>query len=102
MHHFHQCIRNLQYSEDGTPERHDQEIQQNGYGTNHNKRQANAVLHLPFFFFAEIIGKKGTASHAHADEDGGEEGHQGIGASHGCQCVGTEELAHNEGVGDIV
>ena len=102
MHHLHQFRWNLQEPKDGTAQYHHRQVQKDGHAADEKKGKLHAVLHFFLFLFPIIIGKQGAASHAHADEDGGEEGHQRIGASHSRQGIRTQELPYDEGVGDII
>ena len=49
-----------------------------------------------------VGGKEGTASHAQADDNRGNEDHQRVGRANGCQRICPDALSHNQRIYQIV
>ena len=102
VHHFHQLAGGPQEAQDRAAERHHQEVQGYGDPADQQEGQPHCALHAGLLLPAEIVGEQGAAAHGHANQDGSQECHQSVGASHRRQRVRPQEAAHDQGVRDII
>ena len=99
---FQQCVRGIEQEQQRLEECHRHNSQhQHRTGTQHNS-SCNGFFHALLILSAEIpCGYDGKAigqSHQKANHQGIE----GIGCTHGCQCLFTQKAAHNTGIGQTV
>ena len=94
--------RHLQQPEDGVDEQEHRQVERHGGAADHAQGEEDLPPHAVAVPPPIGDGHRHPASHGQAQQDGGEEGHQGIGRPHGGQGVGAHIPPHNEGIGDVV
>ena len=92
----------LEQPEDGVQQQIDGEIQHQGGAAHQQEGEEDLPPHAGGISPAEGEGDRHAAAHGEPQQDGGEEGHEGVGGAHGGQGVGAHIPPHDEGVGDVV
>ena len=80
----------------------DQQVEHQGDARNKQEGLEHALPHLLGLAAAVLHGHSRAAAHAQAQQDRGEEGHQGVGGPHRRQRIRAEEAAHHPSVGNVV
>ena len=102
LHQGFELTRHPQHPQDAVQPQIHQRVQHQRDARDQAEREEHALAHPFFFPAAELHGDGRAAAHAQPQQDGGEEGHEGIGRAHRRQCVRAEEAAHHPGVRDVI
>ena len=95
-------FRNLKQIQNLVHQAKNQQIQHYRCRQNQDKGSTHTLSKAFHPFFSISDGKQRAAAHTQSQQNRGEKGHEGIGRSHRRQCAGTEKLAYNQGIRNIV
>ena len=102
LHQRLQLFGHPQHPEDAVQPQIDQQVQHQRDPRDEDEGLEHAPAHF-FGFAAAILHRDGrAAAHAQAQQNRGEEGHEGVGRADRRQRVGAEEAPHHPCVGDVV
>ena len=102
LHQWAQLLRHPQHPQDSVQSQIHQHVQHQRDACNEDERKEHALPHPVLLAAAILHGNGRTAAHAQAQQNRGEEGHEGIGRAHCRQRVCAEKAAHYPCIRNVV